>query len=250
MNQANKQAEKVALVTGAARRIGAAIVNQLHQANFKVVIHCHQSFMDAEVLAKTLNAQRRGSVHIVRQDLTRPEAANEIISATLNWAQQLDLLVNNASIFTRTDLRMIDEAAWDALFNINVKLPFFLSLAARPYLAMQQGAIINLVDIHAEKPLKEYSAYCQTKAALVMQTKSLAREFAPAIRVNAIAPGAIVWPEHDNTLNSEIQQKIIAKTPLKRHGNPGFIAQAVLALVQNPFITGQILNVDGGRSIL
>ena len=135
------------------------------------------------------------------------------------------------------------------LFDTNVKVPFLLSLAARPLLRQQRGAIINITDIHAEKPLLGYSVYCQSKAALEMQTKTLAREFSPEIRVNAVAPGAIAWPEHANRLSSEEQQKIIDKTPLKCHGEPEYVAQAVLALGENPFITGQVLKVDGGRSL-
>ncbi|ASQ47357.1 pteridine reductase [Legionella clemsonensis] len=249
LTQANKPAVKVALVTGAARRIGAAIVSKLHAANFKVVIHCHQSLKDAQQLATSLNNQRQDSAVVIAQNLNASDAANALIAAALDWGGRLDLLVNNASIFNRTNLATQDEDAWNELFNLNVKLPFFLSLEAFPHLAKQEGVIINLTDIHAEKPLKEYAVYSQTKAALVMQTKALAREFAPKVRVNAVAPGAIMWPEHGNRLKLEIQQQIIAQTPLKRHGHPAFIAQAVLALVENPFITGQILNVDGGRSI-
>ncbi|WED42768.1 pteridine reductase [Legionella cardiaca] len=250
MNQANKQAAKVALVTGSARRIGAAIVNKLHQANFKVVIHCHQSLTEAEVLATTLNKQRPDSAYVVCSNLNSIKAVEEILTKTLNWAKRLDVLVNNASVFNRTDLTIVDEQEWNNLFDINVKFPFFLSLAARSQLAKNHGAIINITDIHGRMPLKGYAVYSQTKAALAMQTKALAREFAPEVRVNAIAPGAIAWPEHDNVLNIETQQKIIAKTPLKRHGSPEFVAQALLGLVENPFITGQILNVDGGRSIM
>lgn len=249
LNQVNKQAEKVALVTGAARRIGAAIVHKLHQAHFKIVLHCHQSFDEATMLAETLNKQREDSVHVVCKHLNSLQAVEELIDASLNWAKRLDVLVNNASIFKRTDLTAMDEGDWDALFDMNAKYPFFLSVAARPHLAKAQGVIINLTDIHAEKPLKDYAVYCQTKAALLMQTKALAKEFAPEVRVNAIAPGAISWPEQDNTLTTAVQDKIIASTPLKRHGAPEFIAQALFALVDNPFITGQILNVDGGRSI-
>ncbi|WP_420795612.1 pteridine reductase [Legionella jamestowniensis] len=249
MTQANKQAVKVALVTGAARRIGAAIVSKLHEANFKVVIHCHQSLDDAQKLAALLNKHRQDSALVISQNLNQSEASNKLITATLNWGMRLDLLVNNASVFSRTNLAKQDEKSFNELFDTNVKVPFFLSLEAFPHLATYQGAIINLTDIHAERPLKDYAVYSQSKAALAMQTKALAKEFAPNVRVNAIAPGAIAWPEHDNSLSLEIQQKIIEQTLLKRHGHPEFIAQAVLALAENPFITGQILNVDGGRSI-
>lgn len=248
MNPINKQDAKVALVTGGARRIGAAIVKKLHGAGYKVVIHCHHALNEAHALALALNEQRLDSAFVLQRELTEPEAAQEIMSTITDWAGRLDLLVNNASVFIRTDTTDLVAKDWDILFNTNAKAPFLLSLAARPLLARTQGVIINLTDIHAQKPLSNYAIYCQSKAALEMQTKVLAREFAPEIRVNAIAPGAIAWPEETNSLTREEQQKIIAKTPLKQHGNPDFIAQALLALVENPFITGQILNVDGGRS--
>ncbi|WP_454781419.1 pteridine reductase [Legionella sp. WA2022007384] len=250
MNPTNKQEAKVALVTGGARRIGAAVVRKLHTAGYKVVIHCHQSLSEAHVLAAELNEQRAYSAFVLQRELTEPCAAEEMMITVQDWAGRLDLLVNNASVFIRTEFTVFSETDWQALFDIHVKAPFLLSLAARPLLAKQSGAIINISDTHAEKPLKDYSVYCQSKAALEMQTKSLAREFAPEIRVNAVAPGAIIWPEHSNTLTLETQEQIIAKTPLKKHGNPEYIAQAILALAENPYITGQILKVDGGRSLI
>lgn len=249
MNRINKQAAKVALVTGGSRRIGAAIVKKLHAAGCKVVIHCRQTLNEAQLLAKELNNQRADSVLVVPKELTAPHAISEIITAIIDWAGRLDLLINNASIFLRTNCHQQEATDWDFLFNINVRVPFLLSLAARPFLAKQSGAIINITDIHADKPLSGYSIYCQSKAALEMQTKSLAREFAPDIRVNAVAPGAIAWPEKENSLSLELQQNIIAQTPLKRHGSPEFIAQMVWALAENPFITGQTVKVDGGRNL-
>lgn len=244
MNQANKQDAPVVLVTGAAKRIGAAIAQHLHKAGFRVVIHCHQSRDAAEVLAHEMNQLRADSAHVFTADLYHPESAHQLITDTLNWGGRLDLLVNNASLFTR------NAADWDAMFDLNVKTPFILSHAAFPHLLNTHGSIINITDIHADKPLKDYAVYCQSKAALSMQTKALAREFAPKVRVNAVAPGAIMWPEQGNQLSEEQQQNIINKTPLKRHGSPLFIAQAVLALAENTFITGQTLCVDGGRSIV
>lgn len=249
MKQANKQAVKIALVTGAARRIGAEIASQLHLAGFNVLIHCHNSMPEAQKLAETLNRQRPKSAQVIQQDLCAPAAAKSLIDSALVFGGQLDVLVNNASIFERTNFLNFDEKNWDNLFAANVKAPFLLSITARPHLALQKGVIINITDIHAERPLKGYSEYCQSKAALVLQTKSLAREFAPDIRVNAVSPGAIVWPEHANMVSQEEQAEIISKTPLKRKGQPQYIAQAVMALIENPFITGQILRVDGGRSI-
>ena len=249
MNNANTQAERVALVTGAGRRIGAGIAHYLHQAGFRIVIHCHQSVVAAHALAQNMNQQRADSALVLTADLTIKDAAIKLIHEANNWTGQLNLLVNNAAIFASSPPDELDIEHWDALFTTNVKAPFWLSHTAYPYLATQHGSIINLTDIHADRPLKGYSVYCQSKAALSMQTKALAREFAPKVRVNAIAPGAIAWPEHNNALSDDLQQKIIAKTPLQQHGDPLFIAQAVLAIADNPFITGQILNVDGGRSL-
>ena len=243
MNLTNKQDAPVVLVTGAARRIGAEIAQYLQKAGFRVIIHCHHSYSEAQALADDMNRQRADSAMVFTADLSLPESAPQLIADALTWGGRIDLLVNNASLFTR------DEADWDAMFNLNVKAPFLLSQAAYPHLAKTQGSIINITDIHADKPLKGYAIYCQSKAALSMQTKALAREFAPNVRVNAIAPGAIMWPESGNQLSEEQQIAIIEKTPLKRHGSPLYIAQAILALVENLFITGQTLCVDGGRNM-
>ena len=239
--------KRVALITGAGRRIGACIAEYLHQHGWSVVIHCRHSRDEADALCHRLNQQRPDSAKVFAADLTQKQASESLIHQTMSWAGQLDLLVNNASLFIPSPLDHTNEDLLNTLFTINVQAPFWLSYAARKSLAKQQGAIINITDIHAETPLKGYAEYCQTKAALTMQTKALARDFAPDIRVNAIAPGAIAWPENENVLTSSQQQKIIDKTLLKRHGEPVFIAQALLALVNNPFITGQTLRVDGGR---
>lgn len=244
-----QQQTKVALVTGGARRIGAAVVQALHTAGFNVLIHCHHSLIEAETLAISLNTQRPGSAFVLQQDLMETGMADVIIAKALLLAGRLDVLVNNASVFMRTDSTGLAVDEWSVLFDANVKAPFLLSLAARGDLAKHQGVIINITDIYSESPLKGYAIYCQTKAALTMQTKALALEFAPEIRVNAVAPGAIAWPENANLLSDTEQQQVINKTPLKRHGNPVFIAQAVLSLVDNPFITGETIRVDGGRGI-
>jgi pteridine reductase len=248
--QTNKQDTKIALVTGGARRIGAAIVTALHDAGFSVIIHCHHSLTEAQALAKTLNQVRANSATVLQKDLITAHAAEDIIQEALSLTNRLDVLVNNASVFLRTDPDAFNQDEWDILFNTHVKAPFLLSMHARHALLKQQGCIINITDIHAQNPLMHYSAYCQSKAALNLQTQSLAREFAPDIRVNAVAPGAILWPEHNNSLTPEIKNNIIKQTPLKRHGNPEMVAQAVLALIHNSFITGQILRVDGGRSLV
>lgn len=236
---------QVAFVTGAAVRIGADIVQALHEDGFRVALHCHHSLKEARALADKLNKVRGDSVLVLQKNLQN-ETVTSLIDAVVAWGGRLDVLVNNASIF------MCDEAKdcdWDLLFDVNVKAPYLLSKKAFPFLAESQGCIINITDIHAKKPLKGYSLYCQTKAALSLQTKSLATAFAPLVRVNAIAPGAIAWPLKDNALSQAIQEKIIAQTPLKRHGSPEFISQTVLFLVHNTFMTGQEISVDGGRSL-
>lgn len=250
MKQVNTQVAKTVLVTGGARRIGAAIVKRFHSAGFRVVVHCHESLNDARELAEQLNAQRVNSAFVVQKNLIHEKAIQELMDETLQFTGRLDVLVNNASIFLRSTLSLSDAKTWDELFLMNSKVPYLLSLAAAGALKKERGVIINITDIHAEKPLKEYAVYCQSKAALAMQTQALAIEFAPDIRVNAVAPGAISWPEGDNALSIETQQKIIGKTPLKCHGEPKWIANAVLTLAENSFITGQILKVDGGRSII
>jgi pteridine reductase len=249
LNYTSKCSDKVALVTGASRRIGAAIARLLHEKGFRVALHCHLSLMEARSLADSLNQIRKDSAAVFQADLSAPEVCGKLMTSVMAWSTRLDVLVNNASLFLKSECQEFKSRDWQDLFALNVQAPFELSCAAFPLLACHNGSIINIIDIHAEKPLKGYSVYCQTKAALLMQTRSLAREFAPKVRVNAVAPGAIAWPEHDNALDEKIQQKIIAKTPLKCHGEPKQIAQAVVALLDNTFITGQVLNVDGGRSI-
>jgi pteridine reductase len=249
LNRFNTQASKVALITGGGRRKGAAIVKTLHQAGYKVAIHCLHSLKDAHDLAQSLNQQHMNSAYVLQGELAQADTSSTLIAMLEDWSGRLDLLVNNASVFIKDEIILNHPSQWDSLFSINLKAPFHLSLAARDLLAKQQGSIVNITDVHAEKPLKGYGIYCQSKAALEMQTKSLAKEFAPLIRVNAVAPGAIAWPEHNNCLSPAQQEKIIAQTPLKRHGHPQCIGQAVLALAENPFITGQIMRVDGGRHL-
>lgn len=239
----------VALITGSARRIGAAIAKYLHQNGFHIIIHHWQSSQEAQALANQLNSIKAESACIFSVDLLEQDSTFELIQSSLNWAGRLDLLVNNASVFKQTDLTALN-TDWNTMFQLNVKVPFELSQHAYPYLAATQGSIINLTDIHADKPLKGYAVYCQTKAALSLQTKALALEFSPRVRVNAIAPGAIIWPEGENALSKTKQQNIIEKTALKQHGHPDYIAQAVLAFADNPFVTGEILRIDGGRTLL
>jgi len=254
VNLDKTQDVSVALVTGAARRIGAAIAERLHQAGFNVVIHCHDSRQEADALSNKLNHLRAHSACVLVADLSLKNQACTLVKQAVDWQGRLDVLVNNASCFIKTpvrniDLDGVDEAVWDKLWVTNVKAPLWLSEAAYACLAKHQGSIINITDVHAEKPLSEYAVYAQTKAALKMQTEALAREYAPNIRVNAVAPGAIAWPEGENALSPQLQKNIISKTLLKKHGEPKWIAEAVLSLVLNEFITGQTLRVDGGRSL-
>jgi pteridine reductase len=249
LNQNNTQVSRVAIVTGGACRIGAVIVRRLHGAGFNVIIHYHKSHREAQELAQQLNRERENSALTLRFDLSKQSCAIECIEQSIQWLGRLDLLVNNASVFIRTPIQENHEKAFELMWTTNVNAPFWLSEAAYSSLVKNKGAIINLTDIHAERPLRDYGAYCQTKAALKMQTEVLAKEYAPKVRVNAVAPGAIVWPVGDNALTASQKNVILSKTPLQCHGNPLWIAEAVLALVENEFITGQTLRVDGGRSL-
>lgn len=239
---------KVALVTGAARRIGAAIATSLHESGFQVALHCFQNISFATALAQDLNKRRPASACVFQADLRLEKSPEQLIADVLEQYSTLSLLVNNASLFIK-DSSPFDLTHWSDLSAVNVYAPYRLSLSAFDALLKTKGSIINITDIHAERPLKGYAMYCQTKAALTMQTKALAREFAPSVRVNAVAPGAIFWPENENELNQTLKDSIISRTPLKREGDASYVAQAVIGLATNAFITGQTLSVDGGRSI-
>ncbi len=213
-----------------------------------MLIHYRNSAQAAHALAGELNGIRPASVAIHGADLGRPTAAQELIGAALHEFGQLDILINNASTFYPTPVGETTRAHWDDLMDTNVKAPFFLSQAAAPSLRAQRGLIINIVDIHALRPLKRHPVYSIAKAGLAMLTRSLARELGPDIRVNGIAPGPVLWPEHP--MDDDLKREIIAKTALKRHGDPRDIAATALFLAQDaPYITGQIIAVDGGRSI-
>lgn len=239
---------KVALVTGAARRIGAAIVRHLHGRGASVVIHYRGAESEAARLEGALNAARAGSAIRVKADLLAPIAPQALVEAAIGRFKRLDLLVNNASSFYPTAIGEIEQGHWEDLVGANLRAPLFLSQAAAPHLASAQGAIVNLVDIHAERPLKGYVVYSIAKAGLAALTRALALELAPAVRVNAVAPGTIAWPE-DGQFEPAERERIVAGTPLARIGAPEEIAQAVHFLATAPFVTGQILPVDGGRSV-
>ncbi len=239
---------KVALVTGAARRIGAVIARTLHASGMRVVLHYRSSSRDARSLCHELNAARPDSAALLGADLSRVDNFDETVAETLSHWGRLDVLVNNASSFYPTPVGTITGAQWQELLDSNLRAPFFLSQAAARPLAECEGSIVSIADVHGERPLKGYPVYSIAKAGLVMMTRSLARELGPKVRVNAVAPGAILWPEDD--IGAEQQQRILARTALKRQGSPDDIARAVLFLVCDaPYVTGQIIAVDGGRSL-
>ena len=251
MNREKTQEKGVALITGAARRIGAVIAEVLHEAGFDVVIHCHQSISEANALMDVLNAKRADSACVCVADLSIKSEAVGLVKTANAWKNQLDVLVNNASNFIKTPIKGFDEGIWDALWIVNVKAPFWLAQAAHTFLTQSDnGNIVNITDILAEKSRYDYAVYVQTKAALKMQTEALSCEYAPSVRVNAVAPGPILLPEGENALSAEMQQAEIAlKIPLTCWGEPKWVAAAVLGLVSNEYITGQTMRVDGGRSL-
>ena len=245
---ANQLAGKVALITGGAKRLGNAIAHALHQQGAQLVIHYRSSQASAETLVAELNALRPHSAIALSCDLLDTHTLPQLIRGTIQQFGRLDILINNASSFYPTPIGSINEQQWDDLLGSNLKAPLFLAQAAAPHLRATQGLILNMVDIHAQRPLPEHTVYCLAKAGLVMLTKSLARELGPDIRVNAIAPGPVLWPEQE--MSSGLQQEIISKTALKRQGTPQDIALAALYFAKDaPYVTGQILAIDGGRSI-
>ena len=239
---------KTALVTGAARRIGAAIARRLHADGASVVLHYRGAEAEAAALEAELNAARAGSAAKVKADLLAPVAPKVLVDCALERFGRLDLLVNNASTFYPTAIGSIEAAQWEELIGSNLRAPLFIAQAAAAELAKRGGAIVNIADIHAERPLKGYAVYSIAKAGLVALTRALALELGPDVRVNAVAPGAIVWPD-DGQFPPPERGRIVATTPLARLGKPEEIARAVHFLATAPFVTGQVLAVDGGRSI-
>lgn len=239
----------VILITGAARRVGAEIARTLHAAGADLLLHYRSSATEAEALAAELNALRPKSALALRRDLRNTAVLADMVAETVAYFGRLDALINNASSFFHTPVGTIDEAAWDDLVGSNLKGPLFLAQAAAPHLARTQGCIVNITDIHAERPLKGYPVYSIAKSGLLGLTRALALELAPHVRVNAVAPGAIEWPENAEHFPPAEQQAIIDHTLLKRTGTPADIARTVKFLVFDAaYITGQVINVDGGRT--
>lgn len=238
----------VALITGAARRIGASIAQTLHRSGFNIVLHYRNSAASAEELCAAMNRLRQDSAVSVQADLLQIETLPALIERSLQPWQRLDALVNNASSFYPTPVGSIDETAWNDLIGSNLKAPLFLSQAAAPHLKDSGGSIVNIIDVHADRPMRKHVVYSVAKAGLAALTKSLARELAPEVRVNAVAPGAILWPEHE--MPEETRESILLRVPMQSPGNPEDIALAVkFLLLEAPYITGHILPVDGGRSL-
>jgi pteridine reductase len=243
-----KDNEKVALITGAAKRIGAATTRMLHDAGYRVIIHYRSSDEAAEELATELNMKRDGSTRTIQADFEDEQCYQSVADRAVDCWGRLDVLVNNASSFFPTPVGSITFEDWDHLVNSNMKAPLFLSQALAPALTETKGCIVNMLDVHAQRPMREHTVYCAAKAGLHMITLSLAKELGPDIRVNGVAPGAILWPEND--MNDDTKKLILDRTALKRAGEPNDIARTILFLVQDAgYITGQLIAVDGGRSI-
>lgn len=238
----------VALITGSGRRVGAVIARTLHAAGYDLVLHYRHSADAAEALAAELEQQREQSVQLVHAELAAVDMLLELVTAALSRFGRLDALVNNASAFYPTPVGSATQAQWDELFASNAQAPFFLAQAATPALRQAGGAIVNLVDIYAERPLADHPVYCMAKAALLAMTRALALDLGPQVRVNAVAPGAVMWPSEGKAYDDK--RAMLERTPLKRAGTPEDVASAVLWLLRDaPFVTGQVIRVDGGRTL-
>lgn len=244
-----KSSNRTALITGGARRIGNEIARTLHAAGLNVMVHYRSSATEADRLVAELNESRAESAATVRGDLHDIHIIPGLIEATIARFDRLDVLINNASTFYPTPIELLEDEYWRDLIGSNLKAPAFLIKAAAPHLRQFEGCIVNIVDIYAQRPLSNHPIYCSAKAGLEMLTKSLARDLAPQIRVNGVSPGAILWPENDNS--ESLQSELLERVPLARMGQPGDIARAVKFLIfDGDYITGQIIAVDGGRSIV
>ena len=245
----SNESHPVVFITGAARRVGSVIARRLHAAGYDVALHRRHSRAELDVLIAELEAQRHGSTFALQADLADVENLPALIDAVIAHFGRLDGLINNASSFYPTAIGTTTPAQWDELFASNARAPFFLAQAAASHLKSVQGSIVNLVDIYAERPLPGHTVYCMAKAALAMLTYSLAKELGPEVHVNGVAPGAVMWPEQGKEYAD--QQELIQRSALKRAGSPDDVAGAVLYLLRDAgFVTGQILRVDGGRTLV
>lgn len=241
---------KVVLITGGAKRVGAAICRLLHAGGANLMVHYRSSAQEARALQAELNEARADSVALVQADLLNMANLPALVHDTVQRFERLDVLINNASSFFPTAVGEITEAAWDDLMGTNLKTPLFLSQAAAPHLRKTEGCIVNIVDIHSDRPMKNYTVYNTAKGGLVALTRALARELGPEVRVNGVSPGAILWPEDEGWSDALARQRIVNTTLLKRTGEPDDIARTVRFLVEDaPYITGQVIAVDGGRSV-
>lgn len=243
----NSLKNKVVLITGAAKRLGAQSVRTLHQNGANIILHYGRSRTEATTLAKELNQTRAHSVHILQANLLDIKAIHKLAQAAFDAYQRLDILINNASTFYPTPLAAISEDNFDDLMGTNLKAPLFLSQACFPFLSKNKGVIINMVDIHARSPLQGHIIYSCAKAANAMLVRSLAKEMGPSVRVNGVAPGAILWPE--NAMKKSTKDGIIDNIPLQKIGAPSTIADTILFLIQHDYINGQIIAIDGGRQL-
>ena len=238
---------KTVLITGAAGRIGATIARALHAEGMNIVVHYHRSAAAAEALCNSLNAARPASAALICADLLQEEEYRTVIARACEFSGHLDVLINNASTFYSTPVGNTTPAQWNDLLGTNLKAPYFLAQEAATALRSARGCIVNLADIHAERPLRDHGIYSIAKAGLIMLTKVLAKELAPEVRVNAVSPGAVLWPEQ---LSEDLRRRVISHTMLKRSGDPDDIARAVRYLIEDAdYTTGQVLTVDGGRTL-
>lgn len=239
---------KWVLITGAAKRIGAVVASTLHAVGANIAIHYRGSAGEAEQLQAKLEARRADSTLLLQADVLDTGALPGMIDRLIAHAGRLDVLINNASSFYPTPLGTVTEAQWEDLMGSNLKAPLFLSQAALPHLKATRGSIVNMVDIHAQRPLRDHTVYGPAKAGLVMLTLTLAKDLGPDVRVNGVAPGAILWP--DDGMSDKLKEGILRRVPLKRVGDPSDIARTILFLTRDaPYITGQVIAVDGGRSL-
>lgn len=245
-----KSSQATALVTGAAARIGAAICRSLHARGLRVLVHCNSSVVAAEALAEELNAERDDSAAVLVADLSVPDGVQRLVDACNAQSDRLDVLVNNASRFYPTPIGDTRQFQWDDIIDSNLRGPYFLVQGLLPMLRNSAGCVVNIIDVHARRPMHDHAVYCISKAGLEMMTLALARDLAPGIRVNGVSPGAILWPEDVLEPGDELKDEILSRTALGRLGNPTDIAGAVTFLALDaPYVTGQVLAVDGGRSL-